>query len=85
MREGMIMEKCTEFQLYPYALDYLKYLKSIGKKIGIATACQRHILEKFLGAHSEVKQLIDCVATCDDYGVSKPTPIVYQKCAENLK
>lgn len=39
MRERRIMEACREFRLYPHALDYLKYLKSLGKKIGIATAC----------------------------------------------
>lgn len=38
-----------------------------------------------MDANPEVKQLVDWISTCDDYGVSKPTPIVYQKCAESLK
>lgn len=79
------MRKCVEFRLYPHALEYLKYLKSRGKTVGIATACQSHIIGRFMDAHLEVKQLIDWISTCDEYGVSKPTPVVYQKCAENLK
>ena len=51
-------------QFIPGALDFLKHLKTSGKKIGIATACDMDIMDEVLNVYPELNKLIDCLVTC---------------------
>ncbi|KAH0575932.1 Beta-phosphoglucomutase [Spironucleus salmonicida] len=66
------------------ALPLLALLKARGKKVGIATAAGREMLEIVFQHFPQFARLVDCLVTCEEAGASKPDPAVYLRCLEGL-
>ncbi|KAH0573569.1 Beta-phosphoglucomutase [Spironucleus salmonicida] len=66
------------------AMELLRLLKQKGKKIGIATATGRKMFDLVFKVHPELKQLSDCLVTCEEVGKSKPDPTVYLECLNRI-
>ena len=64
-------------------LEFLKYLKDTGRKIGIATSNSRDLLNVFLTANNLTQYIDEAVTSCD-VCAGKPAPDVYLKTAELL-
>ena len=62
----------------------MKVLRARGFKIGIASASSPDIFEIFFDKNPELKQYFDCVVTCDELNVCKPTQVVYEECIRRL-
>lgn len=69
--------------LYPHAIEVLKKLKSIGKKIALVTITGRLRTELLLERHN-LKPYFDTVVTGDDVKKRKPNPEVITKALEKM-
>ena len=67
----------------PYAIDFLEYVLSIGKRIGIATATNGEVAKQAL-IHLDMIIYFEFVLSTDDIGVGKSHPDIYLKAAEML-
>lgn len=73
----------NHFQLKPYVLDYLKKLKSEGKKMCIATATE-HSLAVAAVKRIGIEDYFEFVLTCGEVGYSKKHPNIYVDSASKL-
>ena len=64
-------------------LEFLKYVKKIGKKLAIASSNSYALVEATLEA-LHVREYFDVICTCDEVKNSKPAPDVYLRAAELL-
>lgn len=83
-QEIYLKEYVPKFRLFPYAEEFLKLLRTRDFKIGIASASSPDIFEIFFENNPELKKYFDCVVTCDELKVCKPTPVVYEECIRRL-
>ena len=61
-------------------LEFLKYVKKIGKKLAIASSNSYALVEATLEA-LHVREYFDVICTCDEVKNSKPAPDVYLRAA----
>ncbi len=74
----------TQVMLKPGAKDYLKYCKSQGIPIAIATSLQRYLLEPAL-KNNGVFGMFDAICVCDELKCGgKASPAVYEEAARQL-
>lgn len=73
----------NEVQLKDGAEEFIRTMKSQGKKIGIATSNARPIVEGTLKRRG-IDQLFDAICTSCEAGVGKPAPDVYLNVAKKL-
>lgn len=69
----------TEIQPKPYAIDYLKKLKSEGVNICLATLTDRHMVEAVL-SRLDMISYFDYIITVAEIGKSKEYPDIYESC-----
>ncbi|CAL6018493.1 Beta-phosphoglucomutase [Hexamita inflata] len=72
------------FKLFKNVIELITQLKNLGYKVGIASASSMDIFTVFLKNNPNFAKLIDLIVTCDELGISKPTPIVYAECIKRL-
>lgn len=73
----------TEVTLKPGAYDFLKKLKQMGIKTGVATSNSRHLAELTLQARG-VRSYMDSVHTACEVAHGKPEPDIYLLVAKEL-
>lgn len=74
----------TQVLLKPGAKDFLRYCKSQGLPLAIATSLQRHLLEPAL-KNNDVFGLFDAICVCDELQCGgKSNPAVYEEAARRL-
>lgn len=83
-QEIYLREYVPKFRLFPHAEEFLQLLRARGFKIGIASASSPDIFGVFFESNPELKKYFDCVVTCDELGVCKPTTVVYEECIRRL-
>lgn len=73
-----------KIELKKGALDFIRWLKERGIKIGLATSNSRLLLELVLNRHG-LMPYFDAISTSCEVKRSKPHPDVYLKVAQDLK
>lgn len=68
----------------PGALEFLKEVKSLGLKTGIATSNSRELVEE-ADSHLQFSKYIDYIVTSNEVPNGKPAPDIYLKIADKLK
>lgn len=80
----------NELDFKPGAAEFLNAIKSLGKKIGIATTTTRRQLDIYseknskMSAQAPLKKLADAIVACEDVKRKKPDPEAYLKAVELL-
>lgn len=80
----------NELDFKPGAAEFLKKIKKLGKKIGIATTTTRRQLDiyseqnKKMQSQAPIKKLADAIVACEDVSRKKPDPEAYLKVIEML-
>lgn len=72
-----------EAPLKPYAMEFLKLLKTKNIKMCVATASERHLTESAL-KRTEVLPYLDFIITCSDIGKTKETPDIYLEAMQRM-
>lgn len=72
-----------EVPLKPHVLDFLKWCRSRGLRLGIATSNSRELTETVLSAHG-ISDYFDEVVTGDEVLRGKPAPDIYLTAAKRL-
>lgn len=73
----------AEVLLKPGAYDFLRKLKELGIKTGVATSNSKHLVELTLRARG-IRPLMDSVHTACEVAHGKPAPDIYLLVAEDL-
>lgn len=63
--------------------EFLEFLKSRGVKMCVATATDRHLVEKALERNGILKYFSE-IFTCTSVGAGKDTPVIYDVATEHL-
>ena len=63
--------------------EFLEFLKSRGVKMCVATATDRHLVEKALERNGILKYFSE-IFTCTSVGAGKDTPVIYDVAMEHL-
>ncbi len=63
--------------------DFLKFLKSKDVKMCIATATDKHLVEKALERNG-IREYFSEIFTCSSVGAGKDTPVIYDVASEHL-
>ena len=63
--------------------DFLKFLKSKDVKMCIATATDKHLVEKALERNG-IREYFSEIFTCSSVGAGKDTPVIYDVALEHL-
>ena len=74
---------CTKVPYKKGALDFLKFCKAHGKKLGVATSNSRELVNA-VGKILHFDQYFDCIMTSCEAKRGKPAPDVYLAVAERL-
>ncbi|KAH0575445.1 Beta-phosphoglucomutase [Spironucleus salmonicida] len=74
-----------QIQFIDGAIQFLKLLKSQGKKVGIASATDPDYFKIITSTYPELIELTNnTIVTCYEVGKSKPDPSVYLECLNRL-
>ena len=63
--------------------DFLEFLKARNVKMCIATATDKHLVEKALERNG-IREYFSEIFTCSDVGAGKDTPVIYDAALEHL-
>ena len=74
---------CTKVPYKKGALEFLKYCKAHGKKLGVATSNSRELVDA-VGEILHFDEYFDCIMTSCEARRGKPAPDVYLAVAERL-
>jgi FMN phosphatase YigB (HAD superfamily) len=82
----LIIEGYKTCKLYPTFIPYVKFLKSIGHKVALATANYKRTVDCVLESHPELKGIFECIVTNDDTGgrTAHDKNVLYDVCREQL-
>lgn len=75
---------CTRVPYKKGALEFLKYCKAHGKKLGVATSNSRELVNA-VGKILHFDEYFDCIMTSCEAKKGKPAPDVYLAVAEQLQ